>query len=173
MNLVESDPTLPKSAAYQELNLQLAGLFAGENNGLANAANMAALLYQTLPDVNWVGFYFLQGSDLVLGPFQGKVACVRIELGRGVCGSAAERREILVVPDVHDFPGHIACDADSRSEIVVPLIQRGRLLGVLDVDSPKLARFDDEDKEGLRTAADLLLISSQLAHLVAEGISAS
>ncbi|MEA3141769.1 MAG: L-methionine (R)-S-oxide reductase [Gammaproteobacteria bacterium] len=173
MHVVSSDPTLPKSAAYQELNLQLAGLFAGENNGLANAANMCALLYHMLTDVNWVGFYFLQGSDLVLGPFQGKVACVRIELGRGVCGSAAERREILVVPDVHDFPGHIACDADSRSEIVVPLIQRGRLLGVLDVDSPKLARFDDEDKEGLRTAADLLLISSQLDHLVAEGISAS
>jgi L-methionine (R)-S-oxide reductase len=165
MHVVKSDPTLPKPAAYRELNLQLAGLFAGENNGLANAANMSALLYQLLPDVNWVGFYFLQGRVLVLGPFQGKVACVRIAMGRGVCGSAAERREILVVPDVHDFPGHIACDADSRSEIVVPLIQRGRLLGVLDVDSPKLARFDDEDREGLRAAADLLLVSSQLDHL--------
>jgi GAF domain-containing protein len=165
MHVVKSDPTLPKAAAYRELNLQLAGLFAGENNGLANAANMSALLYQMLPDVNWVGFYFLQGRVLVLGPFQGKVACVRIAMGQGVCGSAAERMEILVVPDVHDFPGHIACDADSRSEIVVPLIQRGRLLGVLDVDSPKLARFDDEDREGLRAAADLLLASSQLDYL--------
>ena len=165
MHVVKSDPTLSKSAAYRELNLQLAGLFAGENNGLANAANMSALLYQMLPDVNWLGFYFLQGRELVLGPFQGKVACVRIAMGRGVCGNAAERREILVVPDVHDFPGHIACDADSRSEIVVPLIQRGRLLGVLDVDSPVLARFDDEDREGLRAAADLLLASSQLDHL--------
>ena len=165
MHVVKSDPTLSKSAAYRELNLQLAGLFAGENNGLANAANMSALLYQMLPDVNWLGFYFLQGRELVLGPFQGKVACVRIAMGRGVCGNAAERREILVVPDVHDFPGHIACDADSRSEIVVPLIQRGRLLGVLDVDSPILARFDDEDREGLRAAADLLLASSQLDHL--------
>lgn len=165
MHVVKSDPSLSKSAAYRELNLQLAGLFAGENNGLANAANMSALLYQMLPDVNWLGFYFLQGRELVLGPFQGKVACVRIAMGRGVCGSAAERREILVVPDVNDFPDHIACDADSRSEIVVPLIQRGRLLGVLDVDSPKLARFDDEDREGLRAAADLLLASSQLDHL--------
>lgn len=165
MQVIQSDPTLSKSAAYRELNVQLAGLFAGEKNGLANAANMSALLYQVLPDVNWVGFYFLQGRELVLGPFQGKVACVRIAMGRGVCGSAAERREILVVPDVHDFPGHIACDAESRSEIVVPLIQRGRLLGVLDVDSPKLARFDDEDREGLRAAADLLSASSQLDHL--------
>ncbi len=165
MHVVKSDPTLSKSAAYRELNLQLAGLFAGEKNGLANAANMSALLYQMLADVNWLGFYFLQGRELVLGPFQGKVACVRIAMGQGVCGSAAERREILVVPDVHDFPGHIACDADSRSEIVVPLIQRGRLLGVLDVDSPKLARFDDEDREGLRAAADILLASSQLDHL--------
>ena len=165
MHVVKSDPTLSKSAAYRELNLQLAGLFAGENNGLANAANMSALLYQMLPDVNWLGFYFMHGRELVLGPFQGKVACVRIAMGRGVCGNAAERREILVVPDVHDFPGHIACDADSRSEIVVPLIQRGRLLGVLDVDSPILARFDEEDREGLRAAADLLLASSQLDHL--------
>ena len=165
MHVVKSDPTLSKSAIYREVKLQLAGLFAGENNGLANAANMSALLYQMLPDVNWVGFYFLQGRELVLGPFQGKIACVRIAMGRGVCGSAAEGREILVVPDVHDFPGHIACDADSRAEIVVPLIQRGRLLGVLDVDSPTLARFDDEDREGLRAAADLLLACSELDQL--------
>jgi L-methionine (R)-S-oxide reductase len=118
-----------------------------------------------LPDVNWAGFYFLQGGELVLGPFQGKVACVRIALGRGVCGTAAERREILVVPDVNEFPGHIACDTASRSEIVVPLVHDGRLLGVLDLDSPNLARFDDEDREGLKTAADLLLKSSQISKL--------
>ncbi len=167
MHIVESDPRLSKAAVYRQVKLQLAGLFAGENNGLANAANMSALLYQMLPEVNWVGFYFLRGRELVLGPFQGKVACVRIAIGRGVCGTAAERREILVVPDVHAFPGHIACDADSRSEIVVPLIQRGRLIGVLDVDSPVLARFDDEDREGLRAAADVLLASSPLDHLAA------
>ena len=162
MHDVKSDPTLPKSAAYQELNLQLAGLFAGENNGLANAANMSALLYQMLPDVNWVGFYFLHGAELVLGPFQGKVACVRIAMGRGVCGTAAERREILVVPDVNEFPGHIACDAASRSEIVLPLLQDGLLLGVLDLDSPELARFDREDGVGLQGAVDLLLQSADL-----------
>jgi GAF domain-containing protein len=143
----------------------LAGLFSGEHNGLANAANMCALLYQMLSDVNWVGFYFLQGGELVLGPFQGKVACVRIAVGRGVCGTAAERREILVVPDVNEFPGHIACDAASRSEIVVPLVQHGRLLGVLDLDSPELARFDDEDRAGLKACVDLLLKSSQLDKL--------
>src|ERR1700676_2357882 len=163
MHVVKSDPTLPKPAAYRELNLQLAGLLAGENNGLANAANMSALLYQMLPDVNWVGFYFLQGRVLVLGPFQGKVACVRIAMGRGVCGSAAERRETVIVADVSAFPGHIACDAASRSEIVVPLIHHGQLKGVLDIDSPQLARFDAEDGVGLNAAADLLLQSSDLA----------
>jgi GAF domain-containing protein len=132
---------------------------------LANAANMCALLYQMLSDVNWVGFYFLQGGELVLGPFQGKVACVRIAMGRGVCGTAAERREILIVPDVNEFPGHIACDAASRSEIVLPLVQRGRLLGVLDLDSPDLARFDHEDRNGLQAAVDLLLAGSQLDKL--------
>jgi L-methionine (R)-S-oxide reductase len=161
----KSEPTLSKADAYREISGQLAGLFAGERNGLANAANMCALLYQMLPDVNWVGFYFLQGGELVLGPFQGSVACVRIALGRGVCGTAAERREILVVPDVNEFPGHIACDAASRSEIVLPLVQDGRLLGVLDIDSPELSRFDHEDREGLQVAANLLLRSSELRKL--------
>jgi L-methionine (R)-S-oxide reductase len=165
MHIVKSDPSLSKSGAYREIGLQLQGLFAGERNALANTANMCALLYQMLPDVNWVGFYFLQGGELVLGPFQGKVACVRIPLGRGVCGTAAERREILVVPDVNEFPGHIACDAASRSEIVLPLVQHGRLLGVLDLDSPKLSRFDQEDRDGLQVAADLLLNSSHLGKL--------
>jgi L-methionine (R)-S-oxide reductase len=165
MHVVTSDPTLSKSAAYRDINAQLTGLFLGERNGLANAANMCALLYQVLPAVNWTGFYFLQRGELVLGPFQGKVACVRIALGRGVCGSSAERRETIVVPDVFEFPGHIACDADSRSEIVVPLIQNARLIGVLDIDSPQLARFDAEDRIGLNAAVDLLLRSSDLDYL--------
>jgi L-methionine (R)-S-oxide reductase len=155
---------------YREIGVQLSGLFSGERNGLANAANMCALLYQMLPDVNWVGFYFLQGGELVLGPFQGKVACVRIPLGRGVCGTAAARREILAVPDVNEFPGHIACDAASRSEIVVPLVQTGRLLGVLDLDSPNLSRFDLEDRDGLQAAVNLLLQSSQLGKLSDEAV---
>jgi GAF domain-containing protein len=165
MHAVTWDPNLPKAAAYRALNAQLAGLFAGERNGLANAANMCALLYQVLPDVNWVGFYFMQQGELVLGPFQGKVACVRIALGRGVCGTAAKQREVLVVPDVNAFPGHIACDSASRSEIVVPLVFKGRLLGVLDVDSPQLGRFDAQDREGLKAAADLLLECSELGKL--------
>src|SRR5882724_10865407 len=165
MHVAKSEPSLSKAATYREVNAQLAGLFSGEHNGLANAANMCALLFQMLSDVNWVGFYFLQGGELVLGPFQGKVACVRIPMGRGVCGTAAERREILVVPDVNEFPGHIACDAASRSEIVLPLVQDGRLLGVLDLDSPKPSRFDHEDRDGLQAAANLLLGSSQLGKL--------
>jgi L-methionine (R)-S-oxide reductase len=166
MHVIKSDPNLSKAATYREVNAQLAGVFSGEHNGLANAANMCSLLYQMLSDVNWVGFYFLRGGELVLGPFQGKVACVRIAMGRGVCGTAAERREILVVPDVNEFPGHIACDAASRSEIVLPLVQRGRLLGVLDLDSPELARFDQEDRNGLQPAVDLFLAGSQLDNLV-------
>jgi L-methionine (R)-S-oxide reductase len=157
---------MAKMPLYHELNAQLAALFANETNGLANAANMCALLYHGLPGLNWVGFYFLHGGELVLGPFQGKVACVRIALGRGVCGTAAQRRETLVVPDVHEFPGHIACDAASRSEIVVPLLQNGRLLGVLDVDSPELARFDHEDRDGLIASCSLLLENSDLSRLL-------
>jgi len=165
MHIVTTNPILSKAAAYRDLNQQLAALFSGERNGLANAANMCALLYQGLPGLNWVGFYFVRGGELVLGPFQGKVACVRIALGSGVCGTAAARRETIVVPDVNEFPGHIACDAASRSEIVVPLIKRGRLLGVLDIDSPDLARFDDEDRNGLNAAVALLLDSSDLGNL--------
>jgi L-methionine (R)-S-oxide reductase len=165
MQEIKSDSSLSKTAAYRDLNRQLAALFSGERSGLANSANMCALLYQVLPSLNWVGFYFLQGGELVLGPFQGKVACVRIALGRGVCGTAAERREALVVRDVQEFPGHIACDAASRSEIVVPLIARGRLFGVLDVDSPELARFDAEDQRGLSAAVALLLEASDLGKL--------
>jgi L-methionine (R)-S-oxide reductase len=170
MHFAKSDPSLSKSATYREIGVQLKGLFSGEPNALANTANMCALLYQMLPDVNWVGFYFLQSGELVLGPFQGKVACVRIPLGRGVCGTAAERRETFVVPDVNEFPGHIACDAASQSEIVLPLVQDGRLMGVLDLDSPKLSRFDQEDREGLQAAVNVLLNSSQLGKLADHAI---
>lgn len=160
MHAIHSTAGLPKPEAYAELNTQLAGVLAGERDGLANAANLAALLYQALPDLNWAGFYFLRGGELVLGPFQGKVACVRIALNRGVCGAAATRRETVVVPDVHAFPGHIACDAASRSEVVVPLVHEGRLLGVLDLDSPHPDRFDADDAAGLEEAARQLLAGS-------------
>jgi GAF domain-containing protein len=126
---------------------------------------MAALLYRSMPGLNWAGFYFWRDGQLVLGPFQGKIACVRIPLGRGVCGTAAQRRETLIVADVHEFPGHIACDEDSRSEIVVPLTKGGRLFGVLDLDSPRPARFDQADAAGLGAAVRLLLDSSDLTRV--------
>lgn len=160
MHAIHSTAGLPKPAAYAELHTQLSGVLAGERDGLANAANLAALLYQALPDLNWAGIYFLRGGELVLGPFQGKVACGRIALDRGVCGAAAARRETVVVPDVQAFPGHIACDAASRSEIVVPLVHEGRLLGVLDLDSPRPGRFDAADAAGLGEAARQLLAGS-------------
>jgi L-methionine (R)-S-oxide reductase len=162
MHVVKSGAELSKPAAYRELQGQLTALFAGERDGLANCANASALLFETLPNLNWAGFYFLRGRELVLGPFQGKVACVRIELGRGVCGSAALSKETLIVPDVDAFPGHIACDAASRSEIVVPLIQNGQLLGVLDLDSFQLNRFDQEDSVGLNAIVAVLLQSSDM-----------
>jgi L-methionine (R)-S-oxide reductase len=137
-----------KPELYRDLAAQLRLLIAGEPDRIANAANMAALLYHGLPDLNWAGFYFTQGGELVLGPFQGQPACVRIAWGNGVCGTAAACGEPLLVPDVHDFPGHIACDPISESELVVPLVEDGRVTGVLDLDSPKLARFDDEDRIG-------------------------
>jgi len=165
MFVVKPSGAASKVQRYAELNQQLASLFADEGDGLANAANLAALLYEALPALNWAGFYFLRGRELVLGPFQGKVACVRIALGRGVCGSAAERRETIVVPDVHAFPGHIACDAASRSEIVVPLMKNGALLGVLDLDSPEPARFDQTDAEGLGQAVELFLAASDMTRL--------
>ena len=138
----------------------LEAVLAGESDLVANSANMAAILFQYLPDVNWAGFYLLRDGVLVLGPFQGRVACVRIPLGRGVCGTAAVRRETVVVADVHAFPGHIACDAASRSEIVVPLIRRdGTLLGVLDIDSPRPDRFTAADQALCEAAAALLVRS--------------
>ena len=134
---------------YLELNAALEALLGEETNPIANLANAAALLAQSLDRINWCGFYLLRGEELVLGPFQGKPACVRIPLGKGVCGTAAERRETIVVPDVNEFPGHIACDAASRSEIVVPLLEETTLRGLLDVDSPEPGRFDDADRAGL------------------------
>jgi GAF domain-containing protein len=145
--------TASKPDLYRDLAGQLAALLAGEADRTANAANMAALIYHGLPDLNWVGFYFRQGTELVLGPFQGKPACVRIPVGRGVCGTAAARGATVLVTDVNDFPGHIACDPASRSELVVPLGSgfagmTGEVLGVLDLDSPLPARFDECDREG-------------------------
>jgi GAF domain-containing protein len=140
--------TAGKPELYRELAAQLAALLAGETDRVANAANTAALIYYGLPGLNWAGFYFRRGSELLLGPFQGKPACVRIPIGRGVCGTAAARVKTVLVPDVHDFPGHIACDPASRSELVVPLIEAGQVSGVLDLDSPLPARFDAADREG-------------------------
>jgi L-methionine (R)-S-oxide reductase len=165
MHVAESTAGLDKASVYRELRGQLTGLFADERDGLANTANTSALLYEALPNLNWAGFYFLKGRELVLGPFQGKIACVRIPLGQGVCGTAAARRETIIVPDVSAFPGHIACDAASRSEIVVPLLQNGQLLGVLDLDSSQLDRFDQEDSAGLKAVAGLLVQSSDLSRL--------
>jgi GAF domain-containing protein len=162
----QSTTNVLKAALYGQLCEQMSALFVGERDGLANTANTSALLYQALPSLNWAGFYFLRGRELVLGPFQGRVACVRIALGQGVCGTAAERRETVVVPDVEAFPGHIRCDTASRSEIVVPLVQQGRLLGVLDLDSPQLDRFDHEDRIGLIAAVELLLRHSDFARIV-------
>jgi L-methionine (R)-S-oxide reductase len=140
--------TASKSELYRDLTAQLAALLAGEADLIANAANAASLIYHGLADVNWAGFYFRKGAELVLGPFQGKPACVRIPIGKGVCGTSAARAATVLVPNVHDFPGHIACDPNSRSELVVPLIEGGVVLGVLDLDSPLLARFDELDREG-------------------------
>jgi L-methionine (R)-S-oxide reductase len=137
-----------KAELYGDLAAQLTALLAGEADRVANAANMAALIYHGLPDLNWAGFYFRRGGELVLGPFQGKPACVRIPIGKGVCGTAAARGASVLAPDVHEFPGHIACDPVSRSELVVPLIEDSKVSGVLDLDSPLLARFDKADREG-------------------------
>ena len=139
----------PSTERYPELLAQARALLHGERDFTANAANLASLLFHFLPDLNWAGFYWMKGGELVLGPFQGKPACVRIALGRGVCGTAARERRTIVVPDVNAFPGHIACDSASRSEVVVPIVHRGHVVGVLDLDSPIEERFDDEDARGL------------------------
>lgn len=148
---------------YDEVAQQLTGLLAGERDRIANAANMSALIFTSLPDLNWAGFYFLQGDTLVLGPFQGRPACVRIALGKGVCGTAAAERKTQRVMDVNDFPGHIACDAASRSELVVPLIHQGRVIGVLDLDSPLPGRFTQTDQDGIERLAGIFMAGSSFA----------
>ena len=149
-----------KDSFYRELNLQMKGLLSVEKDWLANLANGAALLFYQMDQINWAGFYLVRKGGLVLGPFGGKPACTRIQMGQGVCGTAAERRESQVVEDVHQFPGHIACDVASESEIVIPMLDGERLLGVLDVDSPIRARFDWEDERYLAAFADLLVEGS-------------
>lgn len=150
---------LPKAEFYALVARELDHLLAGEANAIANLSNMSSLLNLHLRDINWVGFYLWNSEDdeLVLGPFQGKPACIRIGLGKGVCGTAAKKRETVVVEDVFHFPGHIACDPASRSEIVVPILSDGRLIGVLDIDSPHVQRFREEDRVGLETLVDVLL----------------
>jgi L-methionine (R)-S-oxide reductase len=142
-----------KASLYRDLMAAADALTAGEPDGIANMANIAALLFEALPDLNWAGFYRNVGGELVLGPFQGKAACIRIPFGKGVCGTAAATREVQCVADVNVFPGHIACDSASRSELVIPLLANGALIGVLDLDSPLPGRFDEEDVHGCAEAA--------------------
>ena len=150
-----------KAGLYAELVAQAEGLLHGERDRIANAANFAALVWHALPSINWCGFYLFDGTELVVGPFQGKPACVRIALGKGVCGTAAATRETQVVDDVHAFPGHIACDAASRSEIVVPLVDGEELIGVWDVDSPEPSRFDNDDRVGMQALCAVYMRSLQ------------
>ena len=150
---LKTTETTDKPALYASLAEQAAALLHGERDRIANAANLSSLIWHSLPGLNWAGFYLFDGHELVLGPFQGKPACVRIAIGKGVCGTAAATRRTQVVADVHAFPGHIACDSASNSEIVVPLLRGDELLGVLDLDSPLLARFDAEDQAGLERLA--------------------
>jgi L-methionine (R)-S-oxide reductase len=156
-----------RQEAYRSLRQQLIALCEGEADILANAANMASLVYHGLPEINWAGFYVLKGGQLVLGPFQGRPACVRIALGKGVCGTAAAQQQSVVASNVHEFPGHIACDSASASEIVIPLVIGTRLIGVFDVDSPVLDRFDAEDRDGLESLVGVFLES------IREGLPAS
>jgi len=157
MHIIETNHNLANPEMYALLDKQAASLVEGEPDMIANFANIAALLWMSLEHINWVGFYLWKHDQLVLGPFQGKPACVRIPLGKGVCGTAAERRETVIVHDVDQFPGHIACDSASRSEIVVPIVSNGALVGVLDVDSPVLSRFDETDKRGLERLIETVM----------------
>ncbi|MFJ7730983.1 GAF domain-containing protein [Lysinibacillus sp. NPDC097231] len=150
----------PIAEQYHTLAKQLDALLTGETDRIANLSNASALLNQFLTNINWVGFYVLQGDELVLGPFQGLPACVRIPIGRGVCGTAVANKETIIVKDVHAFPGHIACDAASQSEIVIPLVNQGEIIGVLDIDSPIVGRFSKEDQDGLE-----LFVKTLLPHL--------
>lgn len=147
---------------YPPLMREAEGLLAGERDAIANAANLSSLIFTSVPDLNWAGFYFLRGDTLILGPFQGRPACVRIAIGRGVCGTAVKEKRTQRIDDVNDFPDHIACDSQSRSELVVPLIKAGKVLGVLDLDSPKLARFSAIDQAGMERLTALYLAGSDL-----------
>ena len=151
--------SLSKTELYSEIGSQLSALFEGEHDFIANAANFSSLLYHSLPDVNWVGFYLLKNNELVLGPFHGQPACVRIAIGKGVCGTAAELRQTVVVENVHEFPGHIACSSLSRSEIVIPIIRHNEVIGVLDVDSESLNSFDADDKHYLEQIVELIPVA--------------
>jgi len=151
-----------KADIYEELARQTRGLLDGERDPIANAANLSALIWELVPDLNWAGFYFVKGGELVLGPFQGKPACVRIAIGKGVCGTAAARHETVLVEDVHAFPGHIACDSASNSELVVPLTKDGTVHGVLDLDSPLHARFDAEDRRAFEGIVEIFLAATDL-----------
>jgi len=155
-------PAADKAESYRSLREQAQALLAGERDFTANAANLASLLFHSLADVNWAGFYWMKEGELVLGPFQGKPACVRIAVGRGVCGTAARDRRAIVVPDVNQFPGHIACDSASNSEVVVPILHGDRVLGVLDVDSPLRGRFSEEDARGLEAVVRHFLAATDL-----------
>ena len=158
--------TSNKTVFYADLDKQLGGLLSGERDFIANAANLAALVFLILPDLNWVGFYLMRGNVLILGPFQGKPACVRIPVlpqPRGVCGAAAFTRKTQLVANVHDFPGHIACDSASNSELVVPLIVDDKVIGVLDIDSPLLNRFDIDDQHGIEQMVRLFLLHTDIA----------
>jgi GAF domain-containing protein len=155
--LVAVPASAAKADLYDLLVAQAKALIEGETDLIANLANLSALIWQSLPDLNWAGFYLWKNGELVLGPFQGKPACVRIAYGKGVCGTAVARRTTIIVDDVDEFPGHIVCDSASRSEIVVPVFRGDEIVGVLDVDSPKLARFDEADQRGLELLARLLI----------------
>jgi L-methionine (R)-S-oxide reductase len=165
MHTLETLPSDDKPRAYGELAASLRALLAGEPDFVACAANTAALLYWSLPALNWAGFYLVEprSGDLLVGPFQGKPACVRIRIGQGVCGTAAARRQTVVVADVHEFPGHIACDSASNSEVVVPILDGDRLLGVLDLDSPQRGRFDEADARGLEAIVAVFVEATRVA----------
>ena len=158
----ELKETASKPELYANVRSQLRSLLADERDFIANAANLSSLLYHSLPALNWAGFYIYKEGELVLGPFQGQPACVRIAIGKGVCGTAAQRRQTIIVPNVHDFPGHIACDSASNSEIVVPIVKDSRLIGVLDLDSPSVGRFDEDDARGLNELVEVFIESTSL-----------
>jgi L-methionine (R)-S-oxide reductase len=160
MFAVKSAHAEPLAGRYSDLLEQARALLSGERDRTANAANLAALIFHALPELNWAGFYWMKAGELVLGPFQGKPACVRIALGRGVCGTAALDRRSIVVPDVSEFPGHIACDSASNSEVVVPIVQGDRVIGVLDLDSPRLGRFDEADARGLEAVVQAFVAAT-------------